>query len=329
MLSTRQFASASQIESALPNRFPAAASRSKEIFEIITEARQSFRNASTAESTLGSSASGTDPVASATATIPSTRHIVDDVWADFTSTSMPEKPITSAATPKSSLFGSTISSKSKPKSSSSSIARPKGKKSALFGSTISARSSKAASPSYEEVSSRIFQDLVPSKETLSKVAAADEPVEAKPTMPQPLAISSSHLQSIPSSDAFDQTAISQEIDSSELHEPSPPKRPKTEEIVQVKKSSKSKPKSKSTVDQAESSISKRVETPGSNWGSLKPTLKTKKRTADVPEFDYSTAPNLLDNPKSGIKDQDKKKKKKEKKERKGLFFLVLSCRYLE
>jgi hypothetical protein len=56
---------------------------------------------------------------------------------------------------------------------------------------------------------------------------------------------------------------------------------------------------------------------------LKPTIKSRKRTAEVPEFDYSQAPNLLDNPKSGIRDQDKKKKKKEKKERKGMSHLLV------
>ena len=44
--------------------------------------------------------------------------------------------------------------------------------------------------------------------------------------------------------------------------------------------------------------------------------KTKKRTAEIPTFDYSTAPNLLDNPRSGVKDQGRKKKK-ERKQPKG------------
>jgi len=51
--------------------------------------------------------------------------------------------------------------------------------------------------------------------------------------------------------------------------------------------------------------------------------KTKKRSAEIPEFDYSTAPNLLDNPRSGIKDQGKKKKK-EKKQPKGMTESVVS-----
>ena len=44
--------------------------------------------------------------------------------------------------------------------------------------------------------------------------------------------------------------------------------------------------------------------------------RTKKRTAEIPTFDYSTAPNLLDNPRSGVKDQGRKKKK-ERKQPKG------------
>jgi len=53
--------------------------------------------------------------------------------------------------------------------------------------------------------------------------------------------------------------------------------------------------------------------------------KIKKRTAQVPDFDYSTAPNLLDNPRSGVKDQGRKKKK-ERKQPKGTSSLLTEAR---
>jgi len=123
--------------------------------------------------------------------------------------------------------------------------------------------------------------------------------------------------------AFDQTAPIPEAQS-DLPDPSPPKRPKTEEVVQVKKSSKSKP-SKS-VRNGLSDIPPRSSSPGLGMAGHKgkgKDSKTKKRSAEIPEFDYSTAPNLLDNPRSGIKDQGKKKKK-EKKQPKGMTESVVS-----
>jgi exosome complex exonuclease RRP6 len=116
-----------------------------------------------------------------------------------------------------------------------------------------------------------------------------------------------------------------------IDEPSPPKRAKTDTIIQVKKkhsksSSKLKPSSDrrppSPTNGHTDSLSKSTVSTSS-----KPKEKNnpKKRTADVPDFDYSTAPNLLDNPRSGVKDQGKKKKK-EKKERKGMFLTIIpSC----
>jgi exosome complex exonuclease RRP6 len=115
-----------------------------------------------------------------------------------------------------------------------------------------------------------------------------------------------------------------------IDEPSPPKRPKTDTIVQVKKKhSKSSSKSKPSSDRrSPSPINGQTDSPAKSTisTSSKPKEKKnpKKRTADVPDFDYSTAPNLLDNPRSGVKDQGKKKKK-EKKERKGMFLTIPSC----
>jgi hypothetical protein len=153
------------------------------------------------------------------------------------------------------------------------------------------------------------------------------------TMSQPLAISVSSQSTIPpplseqpqssrSGAAFDQTAPVVEPDL-DLPEPSPPKRLKTEEVVQVKKSSKSKSTSKASKSKQDVP---RSSSPGrGTQGHKDKESKTKKRTAEIPSFDYSTAPNLLDNPRSGVKDQGRKKKK-ERKQPKGEFF---SCREKE
>jgi hypothetical protein len=89
---------------------------------------------------------------------------------------------------------------------------------------------------------------------------------------------------------------------------------KRDEIVQVKKRSR-KPK--------DATSSSSIATPSSDAVAasieIKKEKSSKKRAAgaDIPDFDYTKAPNLLDNPKSGIKDAGKKKRK-EKKERKGM-----------
>jgi hypothetical protein len=314
LVATRHFNNASQVETALQVRAPVAASRAKEILETIFKARKDYKNKS-------ASFTASIPTSSAPATSTSSEVItpvmvtnVDDIWADFTSTAPSTEPFPKPAPKtKSSLFGSTFSKK---KSTPAPVAsRPKGKSSGLFGSTISSKKQKETSPTYDDVTSRIFRDLIPAKRPII------ETVES--TMPQPLTITASSQSTIPpplaeqsqssvSGAAFDQTAPVVEPES-DLPEPSPPKRPKTEEVVQVKKSSKSKHTLKPKQDRRRSS--------SPNWGMKGPKdkdSKTKKRTAEVPTFDYSTAPNLLDNPRSGVKDQGRKKKK-ERKQPKGTF----------
>jgi hypothetical protein len=326
VLATRNFNNAQQIETVLQGQASIAASRAKDIFETINKAREAFKSAQMTPAQPTTAASGIHTIFESLegSSNPVTTTIVDDVWADFTSTA-PSADIAAAAantskpTPKSSLFGSTFSKKVSSPAPIPSTSRPKGKSSGLFGKTIS--KPKEPSPSYEDVSSRIFRDLVPAKRSVVE----EPPVEtaASATEASSLATSISTQVPIPqqAGSAFDQTAPIVES-SSDLPEPSPPKRPKTEEVVQVKKSSKSK-----------AGAAKSGSTSSSGWGmqghkegkDKARESKTKKRTAEVPEFDYSTAPNLLDNPRSGIKDQGKKKKK-EKKERKGMSSHFLSLR---
>jgi len=310
LVATRHFNNASQIEVALQARAPVAASRAKEILETITQARKDYKNKSAGFTASIPTSSAPTTSSSSEVITPVTVTNVDDVWADFTSTAPSTEPIPKPA-PKSSLFGSTFSKKTP--TPAPSATRPKGKSSGLFGSTISSKKVKEASPTYEEITSRILGDLIPAKRPIIE--------SAEITKPQPLAISASSQSTIPpplsqqpksinSGAAFDQTApvVEPELD---LPEPSPPKRPKTEEVVQVKKSSKSKHTLKPKQDRRRSS--------SPSWGMKghkDKESKTKKRTAEIPTFDYSTAPNLLDNPRSGVKDQGRKKKK-ERKQPKG------------
>jgi hypothetical protein len=308
LVATRHFNNASQIEVALQVRAPVAASRAKEILETITKARKDYKKKSASFTAVTPTSSAPATSSSSGVITPVTVTNVDDVWADLTSTAPSTEPIPKPA-PKSSLFGSTFSKKTP--APAPRVARPKGKNSGLFGSTISSKKQKETSPTYEDITSRILGDLIPAKRPVI------ETVET--TMPQPLAISVSSQSTIPpplaeqpqsSGAAFDQTAPAVEPES-DLPEPSPPKRPKTEEVVQVKKSSKSKHTLKPKQDRRRSS--------SPSWGMKghkDKESKTMKRTAEIPTFDYSTAPNLLDNPRSGVKDQGRKKKK-ERKQPKG------------
>jgi hypothetical protein len=323
LVATRHFNNASQIETALQARAPVAASRAKEILETITKARKDYKNKSASFTAVTPTSSA--PSTSTSSEVITTVTNVDDVWADFTSTAPSTESIAKPAPkPKSSLFGSTFSKK--PSAPAPTASRPKGKSSGLFGSTISSKKTKETSPTYEDIASRVLGDLIPAKRPIIESAEAS----AEATTQQPLAISASSQSTIPpslsgqpqsssSGAAFDQTAPVAEPES-DLPEPSPPKRPKTEEVVQVKKSSKPQHRSKPKQDRRRSS--------SPSWGMKghkDKESKTKERTAEVPTFDYSTAPNLLDNPRSGVKDQGRKKKK-ERKQPKGEFY---SCREKE
>jgi hypothetical protein len=288
---------------------------------VISDARKAYQASKgpNPSSANPDPASAVPSVTETVAGLPSmgTATIVDDVWDDLISnsdpiatTSVPTKPPA-----KSSLFGSTIASSKKQFGLKATT--PKGKNSALFGKTISSKASKAPSSTYEDVTSRIFRDLIP--------AAKPQAVESKlgeASKPKPLAISSSSKESIPVPPVRGFDTVDEDPEASaDLPEPSPPKRPKMDEVVQVKKKS-SKPKAVSKIKPETAAVqSSQSETPTAETTSAKSkskeSSKSKKRSAEVPEFDYSKAPNLLDNPKSGIKDQGKKKKK-ERKERKGM-----------
>lgn len=311
MMATRNFSNASQIAAALQVRSPESASRSKELFEVINKARETFKSFKFTASIPTAPASTTSEVIA-----PVTITNVDDVWADFTSTApTTETTTTTKPAPKSSLFGSTISKKTSTSSPAPSV-KPKGKNSALFGKTITTKKNTEASSSYGDVLGRIFMDLEPTKRPVVDNAEA--------ITPAPVDISTSSKVSIPQTSitAFDQTAPIVES-KSDLPKPSPPKRPKTEDVVQVKKKTSKSKEKKPEVKRGTGSIAGSSE-PGWGMSGYKgKESKTKKRSAEVPEFDYSTAPNVLDNPRSGVKDQGKKKKK-ERKQPKGMSSFLLN-----
>lgn len=329
LIANRNYSSADDLARCnLVHRAPVIKHRAKELFEVIRKAREDFQTAKTTRSatleqpgapqTVSTASNGLEssvpPVATNSTPVPS----MEDVWGDVAA-----KPTAKS----SSLFGSTIASGSGANSKSS---RPsvKGKSSGLFGKTISTSTSKKSkAESFDSVKQSIFDDLLPPVVSRPVTNIQEqEPAavpQAKPdsssstwvvngSKSQPIEIdhSSSSRSTLPTS-------------MPEVHEPSPPKRMKRDEIVQVKKRSK---KSKDTT--TSSSIVATSSSDNVNLGTsmeIKKEKPSKKRAAgaEIPEFDYTKAPNLLDNPKSGIKDAGKKKRK-EKKERKGkpLFTLI-------
>jgi hypothetical protein len=327
-LAIRFFSTATQLQTALSVRAPIAAARATEILKIISTARQAYRQAAQAAADTGSIDASTprpasDKVAIHTifpiSTAPKAK-IVDDVWDNFASTSTTASPAKKPAA-SSSLFGSTIKSNNgKPTPTSSKVAVSKGKNSALFGKTIKSSARKATSPSFEDVTRQINLELAPVPRPVAipeiKPAGASVPIgtTAKETVP----VSNGFSSIAPATTTTEQE---KEVDD----KPSPPKRPKTDQVVQVKKkNSKSKSTSKSAPQASTSESTTDATATASSSSMPAESKKSKKRTAEVPEFDYTKAPNLLDNPRSGVKDQGKKKKTKEKKERKGtyLFYLI-------
>jgi hypothetical protein len=324
-LAIRFFSTATQLQTALSVRAPIAAARATEILKIISTARQAYRQAAQAAADTGSIDASTprpasDKVAIHTifpiSTAPKAK-IVDDVWDNFASTSTTASPAKKPAA-SSSLFGSTIKSNNgKPTPTSSKVAVSKGKNSALFGKTIKSSARKATSPSFEDVTRQINLELAPVPRPVAipeiKPAGASVPIgtTAKETVP----VSNGFSSIAPATTTTEQE---KEVDD----KPSPPKRPKTDQVVQVKKkNSKSKSASKPAPQASTSEVTTDATAKATASSPSKPTesKKSKKRTAEVPEFDYTKAPNLLDNPRSGVKDQGKKKKTKEKKERKGMY----------
>lgn len=303
----------------LVHRAPVIKHRAKELYEVLQKAREDFQTARLAKRSAPaqSEASQTNPAAdpqggesvAPAATNSTPVPSMEDVWGDVVA-----KP----AAKSSSLFGSTIGS-----GSSSKGPRPavKGKSSGLFGKTISSSASrKTKAYLFDDVKQSIFDDLLP---PIVSRPTAVVPEQEPSTVPQSKVDSSSSTWVVNGSKAqpieIDHSSSSRSSIPTEMpdvHEPSPPKRMKRDEIVQVKKRSR---KPKDTITSSSS-----IATPSSDNANVGTSMEIKKEKsskkraagAEIPEFDYTKAPNLLDNPKSGIKDAGKKKRK-EKKERKG------------
>lgn len=292
-----------QIASLL-KRAPAIADQADKIMELAQQARQDFKQAQVAASSETIASPAATKSKNHPAPEPLSRPVpsMEDVWSD----------LTAGPAAQSSLFGSTIRVKS-----TSAKAVSKGRTSGLFGSTLR-RDTLSASP-FDEIKRDIHERLAPApsvsvaKESeviapVSSAATADsrsEPISGSGTVPI-LVDDKTHSTS---------TASAAPVDKG----PSPPKRAKRDEIVQVKKKSqKARPAQASSLKTASNAPSPSFETVNGPSKEQKKAPKKRLAAGSIPEFDYSKAPNLLDNPKSGLKDAGEKKKKKEKKkERKG------------
>lgn len=331
LVSSRHYHSADDLARCnLAPRAPVIKHRATELFEVMRKAREDFQTARSAvqEARLAAPTQAAEPQLSSTAgtsgsnrfealavSTPAPVPSMEDVWGDIVA-----KPAA-----KSSLFGSTISGSSASKAPKFAS---KPKTSGLFGKTISGSNSNSKGPkmtSFDDVRNSIFNDFLP---TVLPGITSREPAP-EPFPEAAIAASSSMWPSNGSAAGpidIDQSSSSRSnipTEMPEVHEPSPPKKLKRDEIVQVKKRSR-KPKDTTSSSSA-------IATTSSD--SVAPTTETKKEKsskkrlagADIPEFDYTKAPNLLDNPRSGIKDAGKKKRK-EKKERKGTpSFSLLPC----
>lgn len=303
-MSVRWFSTPEQINAVLGTRAPAIADRAGEIFEVITRAREEFKRSQTdAEQTSTPSLSIPISASATTAlSVPQSTAPIDDVWADLTT-----KPAA-----KSSLFGSTIRSKATPTQLASS-----GKTSGLFGPSTIRASFRPESAVFDDVRRKVHEALAPALPTsnTSEQIARDTAAKPAPTS-QHLSADSSSFNAISVDD--DATETTKSVATPAEEGPSPPKRAKRDEIVQVKKKAK---KARHVIDATSlPTSSESSSAPSSVKGqAMTPKKASKKQAASgaIPEFDYTKAPNLLDNPKSGSIDAGKKKKK-EKKERKGM-----------
>lgn len=328
-LATRHFSQSAQIQTILQTRAPSIVTKAEEILALIQRARAEYQDtARQAEVTATPSTEGSTAAVSArqpatsTATT-STPLDTEDVWHDL---SVPPAAKQGA---KSGLFGSTIRSSATRTAQPAGPSTSKGKTSGLFGKTIktTGRAGSSNGASFNQVRDGIFADLAPitmsasSSTDLPSAPPADIDATAAPAAPpatakpKPFAQTPIEVDDSPADGSAPSSAIA--VDDG----PSPPKRSKRDEIVQVKKRSKKPRKIINDTESAQASSNGEPSVAANGQSSsAKDTKKAaaKKRHAatDIPEFDYSKAPNLLDNPRSGIKDAGKKKRK-EKKERKG------------
>ncbi|WWC86140.1 uncharacterized protein L201_001012 [Kwoniella dendrophila CBS 6074] len=248
------------------------------------------------------------------------------------------------------LFGSTIKSSTSTSNSASSsspsvINSTKFKSSSLFGQTLNnqspagkgrkprqanKRGDKELSPGFENVQNSIHSELEPKKPEID-IGIPIKP-EQVPYVPP------TERNIVTTNNISNSSAVAQHASTAPVSAPAPVKveKKKPEEgIVQVKKQRKPKrerggssslPSTSGGVNGISGGIKKvKLDTPPNETMTENQQVKPKKekkkqiKTDEIPEFDYSSMPNLLDQPNSVSSSstlahgKDKKKKKKEKK----------------
>jgi hypothetical protein len=195
----------------------------------------------------------------------------------------------------SSLFGKTLTSRTV----ATTIPTPPAGTSSLFGKTII-----KSIPNVAEGSKSNFHDV------LKGINDSIAPVKAVPPpspVAQPKKNTLPEVETVP----FIPTASRSTLPSSP---PAPPPKPLEKEkprdaIVQVKKS-----KGKSKAAPPPTSVNGvETETPAPAKKAKKTKSTPKVAEGEIAEFDYSTAPNLLDNPHSGVEADRGKKKSRNRK----------------
>ena len=239
-----------------------------------------------------------------------------DVWAD-TSKGQASQP--AVATPASGLFGNSLKATKR-------VSQAPGKKktavSSMFGASLGgARGVKDASPGFADVMSDIFSQFTTREIKVSaSTVSGSQGVKQKPTTLQP--------ETVPFVPAESRSTIAESEVPTATSAPgvnASPKKPK-DEIVAVKK--KKQRKRDRAISAATASAtgatgvsgaaelnSKKVKVePGDASTAPKPKeKKAKKELGEIPVFDYTTAPNLLDNPDSASRGADGEKKKRKKR----------------
>ncbi|WWC66443.1 uncharacterized protein I206_100345 [Kwoniella pini CBS 10737] len=246
------------------------------------------------------------------------------------------------STKKSGLFGSTITSNTKSPSSppSTNVAKSNKLTSSLFGKTLSNSSpadkgrkprnkrQKELSPGFENVQNSIHGELAPKKIDMVDVGS---PVMVKPEQvpyvpPTERITGQTQVQGFSSSSKAPQIEGADQSTSNTAVVDTLPKKMKEEEgIVQVKKARKPKRErngSSSIPSTASEGKKVKLDTPPiedvlekKEEIKVKKVKKPKVKAQDIPEFDYSSVPNLLDQPHSVIDGGKDKKKKKDKKQK--------------
>lgn len=309
---------------------PLVESRVNELAEVIRKASQDYETSPggkivSAAQPATQKANTNDPVVKRT----NAADIRPDMWADLIAT----KPVKKVST----LFG-----EAKGKKASSAVPSPAS--SSLFGRTLvkptssgAKTGSRAGSPGFAAIQTTIHAGLQP-----QRVSAQGVTNPAPPKAETVVAVAEPEtVEFVPA--AKRKNAGSTPATMTITTSPDAPSSPggtapssrttplvNEEGIVAVKKNRKAKRAAlqqarELSVAAAGSGEASSASTPASSAAAATPTSSTKPKKAKVkpeqiPEFDYSAVPDLLDNPDAATRKVKKPKKKDQKKKKPGMFW---------